>query len=110
MDSDSKDLPSMTWAQVEGDGACFPRAISLWLFGTQDFFLHIRLFCVANTFMHRVSYLSWQGWSQVAISPPRSLPPQNFSSNWSDALAIQSPVFCKFCFAFLGNSPLSEYP
>ena len=33
-----------SFAQVKGDGGCFPRALSLNLFGTEDLFAHIPLF------------------------------------------------------------------
>ena len=52
---------------MKGDGACFPRVLSLNLFGNEDLFVHIRLFVVASAFVSREAYFNGSGNLKVCL-------------------------------------------
>ena len=56
-----------SFAQVKGDGACFPRGLALNLFGNEDLFAHIRLFVIASAFVSREAYFSGSGNLKVCL-------------------------------------------
>ena len=46
---------------MQGDGGCFPRALSLYLFGTEELYIHVRLFIIASAFVSREAYFKGCG-------------------------------------------------
>ena len=46
---------------MQGDGGCFPRALSLYLFGTKELYIHVRLFIIASAFVSREAYFKGCG-------------------------------------------------
>ena len=52
---------------MKGDGGCFPRALSLNLFGNENLFAHIPLFVFASAFVSREAYFSGSGNLKVCL-------------------------------------------
>ena len=38
------------------DVGCFPRALSLYVFGTEELYIHVRMFIIASVFVSREAY------------------------------------------------------
>ena len=76
---------------MKGDGGCFPRALSLNLFGNENLFAHIPLFVFASAFVSREAYFSGSGNLKVCLYVVvTAVHAQLYASTWSRKKSVHA--------------------